>query len=126
MKLEEVKQHISPKAFADLNVDLSRAITSDEFNKHYLKTDYRGRAVNRLVEIALPFYSETNILGEIGKRFLQMVCPYCATLMPCSYGGGASSGGHSWNTLDFRCPACGANADIALPPDGIHFVPKEK
>lgn len=97
-------------------VDFTRAIVKDEFNRKESAFNklpsYAERAIDRLVKLAKPFYSEGNISWEITKRYIHVKCPYCENMMEW----------HGFSGSTFKC-TCGASATISAE---IEFKPNKE
>lgn len=108
-----------------LEVNTTRAIVSDEFNRKELpdtKKDYRERAVDRLVKENKSFYNEDNITWEIIKRYISLKCPYCGNKM--IENGGSGNGDRT--SQNYHCPACDSEASLSFGPNSIWFEPKKE
>jgi hypothetical protein len=112
---------VSEKTINETDIDVTRLVVFDEFNNKTvagnIKGDYRDRAIKRLVASGLPFHSECNIVHNMAKDFIKVVCPYCHRNMQISEGSG---NGQSW-TAHYRCPKCESEAYLSMPTDGISF-----
>lgn len=107
MKLSEIqKLGILPKTLQELEIPIDEVITNDEFNIRYNSKqdeDYRNRAITRLIDMGVDFTSNWNILHDIIKRFVKVICPYCGNdELPVVNGGGGS---HVWSAC-YRCNHC--------------------
>lgn len=108
-----------------LEVNTTRAIVSDEFNRKELpgtKKDYRERAVDRLVKDNKSFYNEDNIAWEIIKRYISVTCPYCKNKMNET---GGSGSGYS-TSQNYHCPGCDSEASLSFGSHSIWFEPKKE
>ena len=91
-----------------------------EFDKPDNKNmDYRNRAIDKVIDLGLPFSSECNSHHEITKRFVKIVCPYCGKEMELVSGSGDSHG----CSEGFRCPGCKASIMLNLPYDFFSVQP---
>mgnify|MGYP001580031976 CR=1 FL=1 len=108
-----------------LEVNTTRAIVSDEFNRRELpgtKNDYRERAIDRLIKNNKSFYNEDNITWEIIKRYISVTCPYCKGKM----NGTTGSGNGSHTSQHYHCAGCGSEASLSFGSHSIRFEPKEE
>lgn len=102
-------------------IDITRAIVSDEFNKRGENTDYRQRAIKRLVKMNAPIYNEINIAWPLIELAVKLNCPYCHKNMFNTKRGGSNG---TSTTSNFNC-ACGASATLTLSKHELYFTPKE-
>jgi len=115
---------ISEGTKQELEIDATRAIVDDEFYKKYSTTPkkgYRERAIDRLIDLKIPFHSEANIVNDLIDRSIIMVCPYCQSNMSQFN----SSGTANNITVNFQCHSCHSIGSITLQTDGITFEPSK-
>ena len=110
---------IDAKAINEMEVDISRLVVDDEFNKvaRDVKDDYRVRAIKRLVASGIPFHSEYNIIHDMARMFVKVSCPYCNSNMSTH---NSSMIGKKF-TAHYVCPSCSSEAHISMPINGISF-----
>jgi uncharacterized protein YbaR (Trm112 family) len=123
MKLSDIdKLGISSKTKKELEIDATRVIVDDEFNKNGSKCDsdkgYRERAIDRLIDLEIPFHSEFNMAYDMICKFVILVCPYCKTNMKQGNGGGCN-----YQSVNFQCPVCHSTGSLTFLTDGISFEP---
>lgn len=99
----------------DIYVDLGDVITSDEFNSPDKSTNYRERAIKRLIKLELGFTSNINIIYELMPQIITINCVYCGKQMKVNGGGGNSS----TETIEYKCPNCKARISLTLGHDSI-------
>jgi hypothetical protein len=133
MNLSEIDTlGISQWTKQNLDIDVTKAIIDDEFYKQVdnelafdddtkLKKSYRERAIDRLINLKLPFHSECNIARDLISRSIIMVCPYCKSHMKQ----GSDSGTMEQTTACFQCPSCNSTGSLTFPSDGIKFHPSK-
>ena len=133
MKVSDVqKLGLRKRTLDDLDVDIGAVITEDEFNKPSPISDrssghsitYRELAIDRLVEMKVPFNSNTNIVAEMFKKYVSVTCPHCGGKMVSSGGGGNGRVMH----IDYRCEDKKCNTTVTLSSDhnGFYVNPDEK
>ena len=112
-----------PATLENHSIDTTRLIVSDEFNRKRRTdaSDYRERAIDRIVANNMYFHNECNITSNMAKRYLRATCPYCGEEMKTHGGGG--SGSHS--SIAFSCE-CGAKGSIRVANEAFSFSPPEK
>jgi len=120
MNLKELDSlDLHPKTLDDIEIDLTRLIVRDEFNKPTIRSrDYRLAAIERLVKIKRAFSSEHNILVEMANLFIAITCPYCAKRMEYKNAGGSSS----LMCIHYACE-CGAESSLTLDNYALGFTP---
>ena len=128
MKLKDAvkKLGISQKVVDELEESAATLLASDEFNRREPRRlpgeepgpDYRERAINRAIKAQVPFYSDGNLVYDLVKRYVRILCPYCGVLITGHGGGGTAD----YMGVDFRC-VCGAGAHLCFHDDGISFSP---
>ena len=132
MRVSDVqKLGLRKRTLDELEVNIGDVITNDEFNKPSSQrfgmgpepTTYDKRAIERLVELKLPFSSNCNIIVEMYKRYVSVVCPHCGGKMVSSGGGGNSEVQH----IDYRCEKkeCGTKVAFSMSHDGFSIMPCE-
>jgi len=126
MKLSKIDTlGISHATKENLEIDATLAIIDDEFNKRDVpakdKKNYRERAIDRMIDLRIPFHSEQNIVNDLIKKSIIMVCPYCSAHMEqCN-----SSGAAIYSTVYFNCPSCRSIGTLTVQNDGITFAPSK-
>ena len=98
-----------------------RVALNHEFDSKDSGSDYRERAIDRVVAAKLEFSSETNTFYSLSKRYVKVVCPYCENIIS-GHGGG---GNFLTETVDFPCK-CGARVSLTMLSRGISIHPPEK
>ena len=126
MKLSKLqKLKLQPGTLGEIDIDITDVIVADEFGRKVRWTpddprDYRQRAVDRLIEIRVPFATESNIASTMATRVLKVVCPYCFKEMILQ----GSTGDSSTASMHYMCN-CRAKISITLPNgSGIVIAPK--
>lgn len=106
-------------------IDPVRAVVSDEFNRKvpFDGMGYRSRAIDRLAQGKLPIRTENNIAWDVMKRYVVLICPYCASqtnvrmeMLPEN-----GSGSGSVTTQCYQCPACKAKAALSVGERNLAF-----
>lgn len=124
MKIKDLQNHVYPRTIEEIDIPIERAIVQEEFNRRGIvseRTDARERAVDRLIEMEVPFNSEWNTTFQLAKTILKAECPYCHGPMDAFHAGGSNSD----TNVDFRCTndQCGAKATVRIHYDAISMTP---
>jgi hypothetical protein len=129
MKLTKLKDMIEQKIVSkrtldEMYIDVGELVSLDEFNKRTNpeEKDYRERAVDRLLDMAVSFTSNFNLQATLVKKLIRVSCPNCGAEMKVTGGGG-----NSQILSDiFTCQSgCGVNISLSMPPNGI-YVDREE
>ena len=89
------------------------------------RDDYREMAIDRVVQLKLPFEATDNSVINLFKRFVSVTCPYCGKPTECKGGGGVCGLGGGSYTSTFSCE-CGASVSITIGTSGFHADPGNK
>lgn len=120
MKMHEIDDlNLSNLSQENIEIDPTRLVVEDEFNKK-TSGSYRDRAIQKLIDLKIPFASEDNIIFELVDKVLSVDCPYCE----CSMRRFQGSGNSSSFTLEYLCHECKAKLCLTLPCNGIGISPK--
>lgn len=128
MKLADIHLlGLSAKTRDNLYIDPVRAVLEDEWNrKTPAGTSYRTEAINRLATDSLPIRSECNIAWDVMKRYVVLICPYCAAntnvrmeMLPKDGSGSGDSVTQNW-----ECPACKGSASLTVRERDLSFQAK--
>jgi hypothetical protein len=115
MKIKDIhKLYLLDKTKQQLEINIADAIGLDEFYNPIATSDYREKAVLRLVNTGLDFVSNANLIHNCMKKFVQVKCPKCMDLTEVSQGGG----GDLWS-LQYRCGPCKCVVTLTLPNNGF-------
>lgn len=133
MKVSEVqKLGLRKKTLDDMEVDIGDVITSDEFNRPTpigvrLGTDkpkdYRHAAIEKLIDLKVPFHSNQNIVSGLFRTHVNVNCPHCGFRMDFVCCGGDSHG----STINYNCTneGCRTTVHLSVPHDGFGVTPHE-
>ena len=133
MKMLEVQKiGLRPKTIAEMEVNIGDIITSDEFNNRLHGAflggekvkDYRQAAIERLVDMKIPFESNQNIVVEMFRKYVSVTCPHCGSKMDVSCCGGNGDCYH----VNYHCTNDKCNTVVNLKTDhnGFGVTPYEK
>jgi hypothetical protein len=124
MKVCDIKRLglLRDKTIEEMEVDLGALVVHEEFLRpdsiFYAGTDYRERAINRLITMKEHFATDANIGYVFRKKYFSVACPYCETVMQAARSG--SAGGSESDTHD--CSVCGARIIIEYPSEHAVYV----
>jgi len=120
--MEKLKQAlkdlgVSSKTIDELDeqIDYTRLIVHDEFNRRGVKGDYRNRAIKKMINLNLNFSSEQNIIYNMTVDYIKVICPKCNAVLNGSTGGGT----YNSNSTHYKCEKCGTRVILTFPNDGI-------
>jgi hypothetical protein len=110
----------------EADVNPLRAAEHQYFKEPYvppqLQTDkrtFRDKALDRVLELKLPFASTMNGYCEIFNRFVKVTCPYCGEPMEQKDGGANCAIAY----VKYHCTKCKASVGITMPIDGFWAEP---
>lgn len=112
---------IRPATLDKLQLNVTRAVIEEEFDRRGCVDGYRERSIQRLVQLGVPFTSEANLGSVLAERYLRAVCPYCNSTMT-AHGQGGNADTHG---VEFRCE-CGAKLHLSIPHNALRFKPLDK
>lgn len=110
----------------DINVNPLAVAETSAFNRPHPrkgKRDYRTTALDAVLKLRVGFDSTCNGAHQLFLKLFTIKCPYCASKMKCTGGGGATSGAVGGTTPRFSCPKCKSQVFISMPWDGIQVIP---
>ena len=119
MKISEVEKHLKYSKIDKYEIDVTRVIVHDEFSKKD-PTEYRIRAIKRLLDMRVEFSSDSNIVLDMAKSIISIACPYDESKMEAA----RASGNFQSEYITYRCPLCRSEVTLALLCDGITISPK--
>ncbi|MFA5311732.1 MAG: hypothetical protein WC375_00270 [Methanomassiliicoccales archaeon] len=100
---ELINAGINEKAIDEADISVSVIVVNEQFNRRHTNgKSYRSEAVERLIDLSLPFDIESNIVSELTKKLITVTCPYCQKEMV--YAGGGGNG--EVMGCNFKCPKC--------------------
>lgn len=123
MHVEKLKKIFNAVAIHDRN-DMNPLVAAegqefDRLDDPNETKSYRDRAIDLVVRHKLPFSSTLSTNYELFQRYVQLVCPYCATSMKLVNGGGNFAA----VCVEYRCNACQATVSLALLHGGFSASP---
>ena len=134
MKVSDVLNlGLRKKTLDNMEVNIGDVITSDEFNKPTpigvrmgteKSKDYRHSAIERLVDMKVPFHSNQNIVNDLFRVHVSVNCPHCGFKMDI----GCCSGSSQGSTINYNCSneGCRTTVHLSTPHDGFGVTPHEK
>ena len=127
MKIKELKEHVYPRTIEEIDIPIEYAVVREEFNRRGIdaeRSDSRERAVNRLIDMKVPFNSEWNTTFHLADTVLKAECPYCHGPMDAHHGGGSNAD----TNVEFRCTnnQCYARISVRIHYDAISVFPPKK
>lgn len=102
MKIKDLESVLS------FNKDELVSIIEKKFFKQ--KGDYREKTIDFLVREKIGFSSSFNIIHELVRRYVRVICPTCLKESLKSGNGGG---------ITFACPRCKTEIYLNLPHNGI-------
>lgn len=118
---EALENGISPKTLEDFDLPISHLVVREEFSRRGQRIDFHARAVDRLIEMKVPFGTEWNTGSILAKRlFDKVACLYCGAVMKYQ----TSGGGGNITTIKLICPGCSSSIKLTMPAcDGLEVEP---
>lgn len=126
MKAKTAKQlgFVTQEELDEQAVDIGSIVTDQCFHNPINQvTNYRTRAVDKLLKMNVMFQSNGNITNELFQRLFQAKCPKCKKVLKTV----SRCGGNAHTlTIGYTCPKCKWDFGVTLQAEGGLYVAPKK